>query len=191
MAQTRVALADKLAALQDKVFGTVEHTVETVQETVEAAKRTFDLRYQTEMHPWRMIGLAMFAGAVAGHVLGGSKHSPFAGTPPEAFIPTPPWATRNGEVHAPKAFEPEPAAKPAEAPGLFHEELQQLKGVAIGAGMALVRDWLKQSVPALHEQIERIMNETTTKMGGVPVEGPLLGMGDGSCPRSQGWSAAG
>jgi len=193
MAQTRVALADKLSALQDKVFGTVEHTVDAVQETVEAAKRTFDLRYQTELHPWRMVGVAVFAGAVAGHLLGGSRGASFAGLTRDSFLPVGfPWSTPgNGTGHQATSVKAEPAAAAPEGPGLFAEELQQIKGAAIGAGMALVRDWLKQSVPGLHEQIERIMNDTTTKLGGVPVQGPILGMDTCQRTRSQGWSAAG
>ena len=35
-----------------------------------AVKRTFDLRYQTQQHPWLMVGGSVMAGFTAGKLLG-------------------------------------------------------------------------------------------------------------------------
>lgn len=178
MVETRSALADKLDALQDKVLGTVEKTVETVQDTVAAARRTFDLRYQTEQHPWRMVGLAVLAGAAVDSLLGRSA------PPTTARLENAPSTvgpcSANGTSHQ---------APPA--PGPFAEEWQKLKGLAIGAGMALVRDWLKEAVPPLTEQIDELLNSTTTKIGGVPIEDPILSARTEPPARPRAWSSAG
>src|SRR5437667_3076637 len=84
--ETASSLKDKLETLENEVLGTVkeatetvEETIsnvkETVQDTVQAVKRTFDLRYQTEQHPWLMVGGSAAAGFVAGMFLGGRRHA--------------------------------------------------------------------------------------------------------------------
>ena len=56
----------------------------------------------------------------------------------------------------------------------FEEEIHKLKGVVIGAAMGLARDWLKETAPAVSQQIEEVMDGATRKLGGEPIEGPIL-----------------
>jgi len=187
MEETRTALADKLEALQDKVLGTVEKTVETVQETVEAARRTFDLRYQTEEHPWRMVGLAALTGTAVGYLLSKPTPQPAAGLPQAP----PSGGPSLGYGRACQtAAVPPPVVAPA-APGPFAEEWHKVKGLAIGTGMALLRDWLKEAVPPLTEHIDQLCNNVTSKIGGVKIEDPILGARAEQPSGPRAWSAAG
>jgi hypothetical protein len=53
---------------------------------------------------------------------------------------------------------------------MFAPEIQELKGLAIGTIMGLVRDALKRSVtPPLSSELERVVDRVTTKLGGVPL----------------------
>lgn len=178
MAETRSALAGKLEALQDQLTGTVEsaqaaveQTVETVQDSVAAVKRTLDLKYQVGQRPWLMVGGAVAAGTVVGYIIGrrlgpgrsqvdhlDGRRSP----PPVAREPV----TRSA---------PEPVSAPPapRSPGLFAQEWQKLRGLAVGAGMALLRDWLKAEAPRFAERIDEVMNSATAKLGG-EVVGPLF-----------------
>lgn len=180
MDQTRAALADKLETLQERVVGTVEtaqatveQAVATVQDTVQAAKRTLDLKYQTEQRPWLMVGLAMVAGSAAGYLTGRARRRPAVRTERNEAVPSAaPPEVGYGEAPLRAAVLPSPA--PAATPGLFAEEWRQLKGMGIGVGMALARDWLKDAAPKFAERIDEVMNSATPKLGGVLIKGPLL-----------------
>src|SRR6185295_15050813 len=51
IAETRLAITDKLADLDDRV-----------QQRVDDVQHAFDLRYQVNHHPWLMIGASMLVG---------------------------------------------------------------------------------------------------------------------------------
>jgi hypothetical protein len=56
----------------------------------------------------------------------------------------------------------------ANRPGFFdqfHEEIEKVKGMALGYVMGLVRDSIKDAVPQLASQIDDVMNSVTTKLG--------------------------
>jgi hypothetical protein len=53
--------------------------------------------------------------------------------------------------------------------GRFQEEIDKVKGMAIGYVMGLARDSIKEAVPQLASQIDEVMNSVTTKLGSKPV----------------------
>jgi ElaB/YqjD/DUF883 family membrane-anchored ribosome-binding protein len=200
--ETQDALASKLSTLEDKVVNTVTNTTESVSETVEAVresvagtiesmkesmdstvqavKRTFDLNHQVREHPWLMMGGAAAAGFVAGRLLRGVAHSPANGA----------WrvASESAQYARPQppaapAASPQPNGCPrAEEPSLldrlthqFHDELEQVKGLAIGAIFGLVRDWASQQLPDnLAPQVQEMLDNVTTKLGGTRIEGSVV-----------------
>jgi ElaB/YqjD/DUF883 family membrane-anchored ribosome-binding protein len=92
--------------------------------------------------------------------------------PPAGPPPTVPLRTEPSVV-------PTPPARAAtwldEMSQTFAPELQQLKGLAIGAAMGVVRDLVTQSVPdQLRAQVNEMIDNVTTKLGGEPVQGHLL-----------------
>jgi len=62
IADTRSALAEKLATLDGRV-----------QETVDGVKHTFDLRYQVKHRPWQMVGGSLLVGYMLGRRIGGAS----------------------------------------------------------------------------------------------------------------------
>jgi ElaB/YqjD/DUF883 family membrane-anchored ribosome-binding protein len=193
--ETRSSLTDKLETLENQVRGTVQDAKATVQETiqsvkatvnetVDSVKRTFDLNYQVEQHPWAMVGGSVLAGFLVGSLLkrrpghasswvvGTTAHPAFNG-PPRAEAP------RFDGSNLGRSFT-QPAAA-GEQPGLlsrlyhqFEGEIEQVKQVAIGATMGLLRDLVKQSLPQLAPHIDEVMNSATTKLGGKPIDRPLV-----------------
>lgn len=184
--ETRSSITEKLEALEEQVIGTVQdaretvedtihHAKETVQETIEnvrssvegtmqSVQRTFDMKYQVEQHPWPMMGVSFLAGA-AGAVLydnlRGRSGSDFAYRPPEL---------RSEHV-------PQQAALQPDGPGwkdTFREEIDKVKGVAVGYLMALARDWAKLNFPDLAPQIDDFMHGATEKLGGSPIAHSVL-----------------
>jgi ElaB/YqjD/DUF883 family membrane-anchored ribosome-binding protein len=179
---TRSAITQKLEALEEKVRDTVQTARETVEETitnvkssveetVETVKQTFDLELQVRRHPWPMLAGSVFAGFALGSLLTGPSRRPRA-------YPARPLSSGDG-VH--RAGAPAPAhlggdvssraAAPA-APGIldrFDDEIQQVKGMAIGYVMSGLRDLAEESFPQLKPQIHDLMNSVTTKLGGTPI----------------------
>lgn len=190
---TRSRLTDKLESLEEQVRDTVqgardsvEDTIEsvkgTVHDTIRAVKRTFDLKYQTQKHPWGMFGGSLASGFILGSLLPtrARGHDARAGSP--GSITEPQLGSRFlGNGHSPVSGEVEPASHrdtPSAMGNLLHRfdgEIGQLKELAIGAAAGLVRDWLKQALPpTLGPQLEHVMDSATSKLGGRPVPSPVV-----------------
>ena len=183
---TRSDMADKLEALEDKVMNSVHSAQETVQDSIQMArdtvatvKRTFDINHQVDQHPWFMVGGSFLAGLALGSLLPkgrrASRQTPdrpaIHGTPGSGSPAFPAEPRGNGSV-ATAAPSPQPQSAPPSRPGVFdrfQEEIDQVKGMAIGYVMGLVRDSIKDSVPHLASRIDDVMNSVTTKLGGEPV----------------------
>jgi len=179
---TRSDMADKLEALEDRVMGTVQSAHETVDDSIQMArdtvatvKRNFDIKYQVEQHPWAVVGGCFFVGlALGGLYLGvrrGSRQAPNRPAADETRVYMPSKLT-NGSIAA-AASPPQPYSTSANRPGFFgrfDEEIDKVKGMAVGYVMGLVRDSIKDAVPQLASQIDDVMNSATTKMGSKPVQ---------------------
>ena len=167
---TRSELGEKLESLQERMMDTVQKTRSTVEETVQSAKltvqdtlksirSTFDLKEQVLRNTWPMMGGAFFAGMFLAH-----------------------WSRGRGRSNAPmqnhgdpgsSANRPEQAAGGASAAsGLiaslksrFHDELNTLESVAVGAGVNLLRDAMKRMMPALSERLEEEFRHARSKTG--------------------------
>ena len=167
---TRSDLAEKLETLEGRVMGNVESAQETVEESIQIAKETvatvkatFDIKQHIAEHPWAIVGGCILAGlALSGLLRRGKKEEPreerrLNGEEREAII----------ESLAPR---PTPLAPPP-LPGLldlFHDEIAAVKVMAIGYVMGLARDAIIDAVPKMAPQLEGLMNNITTKLGGMP-----------------------
>jgi ElaB/YqjD/DUF883 family membrane-anchored ribosome-binding protein len=164
---TRAAMADKLEALENRVVdtvqsakATVEDSLQTAKDTVASVKRTFDIKHQIEQRPWTMVGGCFLAGLAVGHLIpqGRSQYS----TPPSG-------PAQNGN-YVTGGSSPQLAAESPSILAPFQKEIDQVKGIAIGYLMGLVRDSIKDSVPQLAPKIDELMDGITTKLGGEPAQ---------------------
>jgi ElaB/YqjD/DUF883 family membrane-anchored ribosome-binding protein len=184
---TRSAMADKLEALEDRVMGNVQSAQETVEDSIQMAKdtvttvkRNFDIKYQVEQHPWTMVGGCFVAGLALGGLfprvrrrcrqapdrLAGNE-APLAGS---SRLVT--EQRSNGSLDnaaPPPRLHPMSADRPGFF-GQFQEEIDKVKGMAIGYAMGLARDSIKDAVPQLASQIDDVMNSVTIKLGSKPVQ---------------------
>lgn len=182
MASTRTVLSNKLEVLQDRVVATVgvvstavvetaeniqeavEETVRTVQRSAQVAMETVkdacDLPLQVELRPWTMMAGATALGFLGGHLLHGRR---------------PGRAKPNGSgAAATRSVEDEPGWL-ANLAGTIHPELAQLKGLAVGTLLGIVRDVVTKSVPEpMERQVEDVINGITVKLGGHPLRGRLM-----------------
>ena len=184
---TRSAMTDKLEALEDRVMGTVQSAQETVEDsiqltkdTVATVKRNFDIKYQVEQHPWAMVGGCFVVGLALGGLFRRVRH-------PSRQAPNPPAGNVTPLAESPRLFAeqsnrdsfvtaappPRPHSMAANGSGFFgqfQEEIDKVKGIAIGYVMGLARDSIKDAVPQLAAQIDDVMNSVTTKLGSKPVQ---------------------
>jgi ElaB/YqjD/DUF883 family membrane-anchored ribosome-binding protein len=197
--KTRSDLTDKLQTLEDqvkdtihsateKVGDTIEQVTSTVQETVESAKstvndtvgavrQTFDLEYQMEVRPWTMLAGSVCVGLLAGALVGrqsrGRSLGELASSGYRGMSESLASAGSAAQDYAQRAREQGPSLL-SQVYHQFEPELAQVKEMAIGYAAGMLRDMIKQAVPALREQIDEVMNKATTKFGGQPVQGPVL-----------------
>lgn len=180
---TRSAMSDKLEALEEHVMGTVQSAQETVEDSIQLAKdtvasvkRNFDIKYQIVQHPVATVGGCFLVGLALGALFlrgrSRSQQSPKQPTRDE----TPPTRSprafaehSNGSYNTAATLHPTTAAHRPVFFGQFQEDIDKVKGMAIGYVMGLVRDSVKDAVPQLASQIEEVMNSITAKLGSKPV----------------------
>jgi len=197
--KTRSDLTDKLQTLEEqvkdtvlnateKVGDTIEQVTSTVQETVESAKstvsetvgavrQTFDLEYQMQVRPLTMLAGSVCVGLLAGALVGrrtrGRSLGELASSGYRGLSESLSSAGSAAQDYAQRAREQAPSL----VSQLYHQfepEIDQLKGLAIGYASAMLRDMIKEAVPAVRDQVDEFMNKATTKFGGQPVREPVL-----------------
>lgn len=172
-----------VAETVENVRGTVEDTVgsmkDTIESTLDSVKDTFDVSLQVRRHPWAVMGGSVFAGYVLGSLLPATRPTRAApalvpSAPPPSPLSLPAY---QADVSSRPPAEAKPK-KPSLLTGLleqFSPEIQQLKGVAIGAVAAMVRDAIKDRVPpGLEPHVQDMIHNVTHKLGGEEIKGPIL-----------------
>jgi hypothetical protein len=188
--QTRSALTEKLETLEEEVRDTyqsakesveetIENVTETVQETVETVQRTFDLEYQMQQRPWVLIGGSVAAGVAAGYVLNNLRPQATTWDDSARYVPPPSRPVDQGSAFASQQARYTPPRH--EGPsffqslfGRFDKEIGMVKEMAIGYAAGVLRDMIKEALPAVKERVQQVMDSATTKMGGKPVEGAVF-----------------
>lgn len=164
--QTCTELAAKFEHLHRQVIKPVEvakdavaSTMETVTDTVSTAKHAVEtLGEEVAKRPWLAMLGSIAAGMGAGLLMGGSSS-----TAKEATLTTPAF---NGFA----ASIPTPPSKP----NFISTQLNKLTGVAVGAGVAIVRDLVKDKMPAWADAADSIASDFTEQFGAVPFKAPVL-----------------
>lgn len=170
MEETRASLADKLESLEQHVLGTVheatsavsgtvenvketvEGTVESVKETMEnvkeSVKETFDLRLQTERHPWAVVGGSIAVGFVLGHFLPKlTEDRMIAGMSESGDEPVRGESFRAASLRAEEPVERPSFLKASFFADLIGPELEKLKNYAVESLKGMVHDFVAKSVP--------------------------------------------
>jgi len=178
---TRSDLANKLGALENRVMGNVQSAQETVEDSIQIAKdtvatvkRTFDLKHHVEQHPWAMVGGCMVAGLALGALFPNvGRRKEDRGTTRDERSRSDSSVAAQPTSFAQAAPAPQYQPPPPSRPGLFdllHDEIDQVKGMAIGYVMGLARDAIKEAVPQMAPKIDEVMDSIVKKLGGEPAQ---------------------
>jgi ElaB/YqjD/DUF883 family membrane-anchored ribosome-binding protein len=175
--QVTSTVQETVEQVKSTVSATVESAKSTVNETVGAVKQTFDLEYQMDVRPWTMMAGSVCVGLLAGALIGrqtrGRRLGDLASSGYRGFSESLTSAGSAAQDYAQRAREQAPSL----VSQLYHQfepEIDQLKGLAIGYASAMLRDMIKEAVPAVRDQVDEFMNKATTKFGGQPVREPVL-----------------
>lgn len=137
---TRASLDEKIDLLESKAT-----------EAVDKAKETFDLKHQVAERPWVALGAAVAAGYVLGSLGGESSE--------EQRWHGQPATTVDYNSHAPRDSGPSATSKikekGADFLSQFDDEIELLKGAAMATLTSFLRDTIRQSVPALGQQLDK------------------------------------
>jgi len=179
MERTRESITDKLEVLETRIVGKVEEATaavtdtatsvkDAIDDTATSVKETFDVGLQVDRHPWLMVGGAVAAGLVAGHLLHSQiRASPAAPRLEEArAVPQPMPAPQATSAPAPPPWTspPPPPSKPSML-SEFEPELVKAKELAIGVGFGILREALTAEMsPALAGYAGEILNNITRKL---------------------------
>jgi hypothetical protein len=159
-------MTDKIEQIETKIKGTVEDT-----------RRMVDIKYQVSQRPWAALGVSLLVGYTLGSIGGDHKHEqPQRGEPFRYYEPHDDRvrSAREQEHNTQRSSFASRADdnRHADKPGMldqimdqFGDELQLLKAAAITSVIGLVRDAVRQNLPALDQELARLrseQNETDT-----------------------------
>jgi ElaB/YqjD/DUF883 family membrane-anchored ribosome-binding protein len=200
VAETVQTVKDSVQSSVETVKDTVSSSVETVKETFDVRLQvqrhpwamfgsSIALGFAAGWALNRALGSGRGASASLGYSSGGSYpgKTGFGSVTPRSqggyreearaaatFTGASPTAAHH-ETSPPPAPAPRGPSWIDELAQTFAPELHKLKGVAIGAAMSVARDFLTQSVPEqLRPQLDEVINNVTSKLGGEPMRGHLL-----------------
>lgn len=159
-------------SVKDSVQDTMDSVHQTMSDTVEGVKQTFDLPRQVDRHPWLMVGGAVAVGFVAAKLL---YHGP-AVARAATSVARSTAATLRPTAEAVGSATAAAGGLMATMEGLFGPEINKVKELALGALLGVIRDMAVQAAPeTMAPQVREIIDGFTSKLGGKPIEGPVLG----------------
>jgi ElaB/YqjD/DUF883 family membrane-anchored ribosome-binding protein len=195
MEETRASLANKLEALESQVLDTVQsasetvasavegakevvssvsegtkQVVEKVSETVETVKEKLSVSRYVEKYPWASLGVAVAAGFVAAQML------PRRLTPGRSEGP----GVGAGGYYATPTSPPEPARHEGDGwsgvlEGALKTAASTVGELAVGTLMSVVKDLVTKNLPhEWHGELNRVVDDVTTRLGGKVMEGNPL-----------------
>jgi hypothetical protein len=152
--------------MRETVHEAFEAVKESATEAVTAVKH-FDAQDLLERHPWLYIGGIVALGYGAYRLL---EHTKLAAGRPSAE-PTAEPHHGNGKHHEEEQPSVAPAAEPADRAADRSEDwrelIAELKALAIGVPLCILRDKLSSAgAEAFRSQVNDLMNALTGKLGG-------------------------
>lgn len=155
IASVRESMIDTIEQIESKVRGTVDTTVDQVN-------RMFDLRHQVRERPWVALGAAALVGFAAGSI-GGSRHDDTreryatdASTYGRAGYAS---YDRYGADEAYNDQQDRTSGLMRDLGDQFGNELQLITAAALAAGVNMLRDTIKQSVPNFEQEYDQVRRE--------------------------------
>jgi len=171
-------VSEAAATMVENVKETVHEVTSKVEKTAQAVSSAFDVRQLASRNPWVVFGIALTTGCLTGSLLRRparrSHASSSATSGRHKHAKGTNGASHLAETPAKHGSNGNSSSKPKD--NWFGQELEQLKGLAVGALMSYVRDLARTAIPgALGSRIAQEVETMTTRMGAEPIHGDVLG----------------
>ena len=156
----RDSMTDKIEQIETKIKGTVEDT-----------RRMVDIKYQVSQRPWTALGISLLVGYTLGSIGGDDPRAQSQRGEPFRYYDQPhDDRARLGREYdsdsRSNSFARHANTQRAAQPGMldqimdqFSDEFQLLKAAAITSVISLVRDTVRQNLPALDQELGRLRSE--------------------------------
>jgi ElaB/YqjD/DUF883 family membrane-anchored ribosome-binding protein len=164
--QTRAMLDEKIDMLESKA----SEVVDNVKQNLDTVKQNFDLKFQVQERPWVALGAAVATGFVLGSLGGKDESTQRYGQQSMTYDYSQPGY--NQYSGGPSSMQKMKSAS-SDFLSQFDDEINLLKAAAMTTLTSFLRDTVRQAVPALGDQLD--------KMGG-----QSGGMGSGSMGNTMG-----
>lgn len=168
----RSTVSDTVREVGSVMRDTAHGIREGLRDTAAGVRETLDVARQMDRHPWLMLGGSVLAGFLGERILEKVEEGGFA---PRRVHPA------GTEQLLPPSFEEQGRAARESAPArsgpsflqtltdMFAPEIDKLKRLALGTAIGLMRDRLRESVPAQFQgEVTNLMDRVTLKLGGEP-----------------------
>lgn len=156
----RDSMSDKLEQIESKIKGTVDDT-----------RRLIDVKYQVSQRPWAALGVSLLVGYTLGSIGGDDQRTQPQRADSFRHYDEPKddraRSTRERDTASRDAVFGQPAdTRRTAQPGMldqlmdqFGDEFQMLKAAAVTSVIGLIRDTVRQNLPALDQEIGRLRSE--------------------------------
>jgi len=153
-------MSDKLEQIESKIKGTVDDT-----------RRMVDVKYQVSQRPWAALGVSLLVGYTLGSLGGNDQRTELRQSDSFRYYDAPKddraRSTRERDTASREATYGQPAdTRHTSQPGMldqimdqFGDEFQMLKAAAVTSVIGLIRDAVRQNLPALDQEIGRLRSE--------------------------------
>jgi ElaB/YqjD/DUF883 family membrane-anchored ribosome-binding protein len=169
------AVTDTVATVKETVKETVETVKETVEETVDSVKETFNLSRHVQEHPWPAFACATAVGFVGTRLLQRWAPDRTAAAAPTAAPTYTPISAIASAPSTPSAPEEKRGSWWSWLVDHYGDELDKIKGLAVATAGGILREMLTENVqPEFGQRVKEVIDGFTTKLGGQPIEGPIL-----------------
>jgi len=178
------AVEDTVGAVRDTVQSTASTLSGAAEQTMETVKETFDVSRQVERHPWLAMAGAVAVGFIGGRLLlpdntGSKGQATTSGSPfPDSMnraTAEPPRHNGHPDGARTERSESQEESWVSNLTDTFSPEINQLKGLAIGAAVGVVRDLVTQNLTGeMGSRLKDWLNKLTEKVGGKPFAEPLI-----------------
>jgi ElaB/YqjD/DUF883 family membrane-anchored ribosome-binding protein len=184
------AVHDTVTNIKEAANETVSQVKDTMHETMQNVREAFDIPLQVQRHPWAMmaasVGVGYLGGTLLAHAHGGDRQmrrltqQHWTGTEADH------GRSRMDAAELPATSRPMTMTEPLRSSGSwldslarsFAPELNKLKGLAVGAMVAVARDLVTPNLPPqLQPQVQQMFDDVNTRLGGQAIQGPILGKG--------------
>jgi hypothetical protein len=158
-----------MAQRSDYIRQDIESTRASLEEKLDTletkARQTFDLNHQVSEHPWLMVGAAVAAGYVLGSMGGNDEwydqpmstdYNQFSGTPRSTeYLSTPQTSNYSANYSSSSSQSSGISSMGSNFLSQFDDEINMLKTAAVTTLTNLLRDSIREYVPALGQQLDQ------------------------------------